>query len=67
MVKLSTIQRRRGVVARLLVELDVHQVQELEEAIQQLGMTKADAIAAALNIWLGMVRPKQEVSSHGVD
>ncbi len=53
-------ERRRGNVVRLLVEIDINQAVALERNAERLGMTKADAIAHALNIWLGMVEPKDK-------
>jgi len=54
------IKRKRGNVVRLLVELDASQAQELERVTGRLGMTRVDAISAALNIWLGMVKSTHE-------
>ncbi len=55
----AVTKRKRGTVTRLLVELDVSQVKRFEEAIARLGMSKVTAIAAALNIWLNMVEPRE--------
>lgn len=53
-------ERRRGNVVRLLVEVDINQAVALDKNCERLGMTKADAIAHALNIWFGMVEPKEK-------
>lgn len=49
--------RKRGVVSRLVVEIDINQLQQLEVLTTKLGISKADAVAAALNIWSNMVSP----------
>jgi len=62
MDKVTIINRRRGNVARLLVELDASQARTLDETTARLGITKTDAVAAALNIWFGLVGPRKEAS-----
>lgn len=51
------VKRKRGSVVRLVAELDASQSEEFNRITKQLGMTKVDAVSAALNIWLGMVAP----------
>lgn len=56
----SLIERRKGFVKRLDVELLAAQYDRLDETTKRLGMSKADAIAYALNIWFGMIEPKDD-------
>ena len=57
-MKQGLVRRKRGMVGRLLVELDAAQLQRFNEAVEALGMKKTKAIAAAINVWLNMVGPK---------
>ena len=54
----TIIHRGRGAVVRLLVEIDASQARELDRVLAIVGMSKADAIQAAINIWLDAVTPK---------
>lgn len=56
----NTVIRRRGHLKRLDVELPAAQYDEFYEICNRLGMTKADAISQALNIWIHMVAPQSE-------
>ena len=59
MSQTKIINRKRGNLVRLVVELDASQAREFDNAVKQLGMTKVDAISAAINIWLNMVNAKR--------
>lgn len=52
------IKRKRGMVSRLLVELDVSQLQRFKKVADELGIKYTVAIAAAINVWLNMVEGK---------
>lgn len=56
METIKVIKRKDRDVVRLLVELDVHQAIELSDTAEELHLTKAKAVAQAVNIWLGMVK-----------
>jgi len=60
-MKQGLIPRRRGVVGRLFVELDASQLNRFNTVIKELGLKKTDAIAAAINVWLNMVEPRDGV------
>jgi len=47
-------------VVRVSVEIDASQAKEFNAMIGKLGLSKADAIAAALNIWFNAVEPPKE-------
>jgi len=51
MEETKVIIRRHGQVKRLDVELSAWQYHRLDALTTRLGMTKAEAIAHALNIW----------------
>lgn len=53
MGKQNVVKRRQGYVSALNIELLTHQKQLLDEYSEKLGMTKADIIAQALNMWFG--------------
>ena len=55
MTTTKMVKRKRGLCGRLSVEVDASQLALFNQITASIGMTKADAIAAALNIWLSMV------------
>jgi len=56
----NVVNRKRGNVVRIVVEIDASQSRELNRISEKLGMSKADAIAAALNIWFNAIEPPEQ-------
>jgi len=54
----TIIKRKRGMVVRLVVEIDASQASHFETVTKGLGLTKAQAVQQAINIWLSMVAKK---------
>lgn len=62
MNKVIELKRSKISVVHQMVVIDASQARELEHTVKRLGMTKRDAFATALNIWLGMVNRQRETS-----
>jgi len=67
MVTQIVINRKRGKVVRLMVEIDASQARAFNNLVERLGISKADGIAAALNVWFNAVEPPQEKQTDGLD
>ena len=55
------VERRKGNVVRLFVEIDISQFKEFEKTRSRLSLSKTKAIAAAINIWLNLTASSLEV------